>query len=233
MSATGDAGERIANLRAIRVLLWYDEKLGRLCKFGFSQTDASLYVVGYGPRDEYSFGQHGFAEHEQSSTFNAAGIGEKSAEAPHLSIHESGRVHIRTNVSAQAGPLQVPPLSQWTGEHVATVNAVSFSGLASYGRQPKQTGAVRDLVFAMESPEQTAGRLALYINGTEPKFAMECNSHFTLWRPTLETPLHVGLAPLNDDAPLGPEPGVIVTGGWDPATALTSAPTSFLYVSAH
>jgi hypothetical protein len=220
----------VANLRAMRILIWYEGRLGRLCKFGFSRNDASLYVVGYGPQGRYHFGQHGFAEHERSTTFDASEDGESAEQPPHLSIHESGRVHIRSS-SGQAGPLQVPPLSKWTGEHIATVNAVSFSGLAAHDREPKQTGAEQDLVFAMATPTQVSGRLALYINASKPEFAMECKMHFTLWRPTLETPLYVGIAPLNNDR-LGAEPGVTVIGGWDPTTALTTTPASFLYVNA-
>ncbi len=219
-----------ANLRAIRILIWHEGQLGRLCKFGFSQNDASLYMLGYGPQGRYHFGTHGFGEHEQSSTFDAREQGQSAEQPPHLSIHESGRVHIRSS-SGQAGPLQVPSLSVWTGEHAATVNAVSFAGLALHNREPRQTGAERDFVFAMETPEQTSGRLALYINATSPEFATQCKMHFTLWRPTLETPLYVGIAPLNNE-PLGPQPGVTIIGGWDPTTALTTAPASFLYVNA-
>jgi hypothetical protein len=229
-SEQADPSEPIPNLRSVRILIYYEEKLGRLCKFGFSRKDASLYVLVYAPKGRYKFGTHGFAQDQRSITFGTAKVGDIATQPPHLSIHESGHVHIRTSAD-RVGPLQVPPLSDWTGQHAATVNAVSFAGLAPFDRQPKQAGADRDIVFAMGTPEQSSGRLALYINGAEAKFATDCKLQFKLERPTLEAPLHVGVALLNNQ-PLGPQPGVLVVGGWDPTLLLLPTPSSFLFVNA-
>jgi hypothetical protein len=225
-----DPSQPTPSVRSVRILIYYEERLGRLCKFGFSRKDASVYAVGYAPRGRYDFGIHGFERDQQSLTFDAKHVGETSLEPPHLSIHESGRVHVRTS-SGKIGPLQVPRLSDWRGQHAATVNPVGFAGLAPFDRAPKHTGADRDVVFAMATPEQASGRLALYINGTEAKFATDCNFQFELRRPTLNTPLYIGVALLSNE-PLGTQPGVMVVGGWDPTATLTPRPSPFLFVKA-
>jgi hypothetical protein len=128
-----------------------------------------------------------------------------------------------------AGPLRVPPLSDWTGEHIASVSPVRFDALAPFTLEPKHSGTDRDFVFAASA--EGSGRLAIYTNGREPSFASPVNIHFTLVRPTLDTPLHIGVAAATN-TPLGTDPGVLVIGGWNPKTALKSGAESFLYVSA-
>lgn len=224
MSATPES-----DLRSLRILIQCDGTLRRLCKLGFSQRDASLYVVPYGPLGRYRFGVESFASVERKVEIDTELHGALSGLPPHLSIHESGRVHIRS-AGSTAGPLQVPPLLAWAGQHAATVSPVSFTGLAPFSKTPKQTGGERDFVFGVDTSNVQSGRLAIYLNGAEPKFATQCPMRFTLARPGLAAPLQIGLAPLSNE-PLGPGAGVTVIGGWDPTVAST-APASFLYVNA-
>lgn len=221
-------GEGRDNLRSLRILVANGGQLSALCKFGFSVRDGSFYVIPYGPSGRYHFGRYGFANSERTVTFDAAVAGEATEMPPHLSIHQSGQVHIRSQLG-MAGPLRVPPLSDWTGEHIASVSPVRFDALAPFTREPKYSGRDRDFVFAVSA--EGSGRLAVYANGHEPSFASTVSVHFTLVRPTLDKPLYIGVAAATN-APLGTDPGVAVIGGWDPKTALKSGADSFLYVNA-
>jgi hypothetical protein len=81
-------------VRALRVLVEVRSELRRVCKIGFTSKDASLYLHPFGPSGEYFFGRHVIPSGERESTIRF----DDRASAhmpPELSIHETGRVHVR------------------------------------------------------------------------------------------------------------------------------------------
>ena len=54
-----------------------------------------------------------------------------SDQTPKLSIHESGQVHIKVKDSI-AGPVLISPLSEWKGQHIASVSIDHFSSLSEF-----------------------------------------------------------------------------------------------------
>lgn len=221
-----------SNLSKVRLLVQHEAELRLVCKLIFTKKDASIYIVPYAPGGHYYFGSDQFAEREAERTFDfKTQLSSKDKNLPHLSLHQRGRVHAYGVHGEQAGPLQIPPLPEWRGQHIATVTVDRFKTLAPFDKTPKSTGAQQDFVFIVEEPLQS-GRLALYVNGAEPTFGDDCPVMLTLTRPTLKQPLYLGVRPWGQE-PLGETPdkgGVVALAGWDPTIAKTEAETPFLYV---
>ncbi|MGH2634980.1 MAG: hypothetical protein ACRDHU_02365 [Actinomycetota bacterium] len=199
------------NVRALRVLVELDGQLLRLCKVGFSASDASLYLHAFGPSGRYFFGRHVLPAGAMQSTIRVDDQ-ERSSLPPKLSIHETGRVHVRSE-GQEAGPMLGTPLGELGGHHIATMTCSRFAGLAPYPRAPRTSGSERDLAIPARGAE--SGRLRVYANATEPSFEVGCPVVGTLRRPTLLRPFYVGFSPVAQ-APLGEEATVTVIAGWDP-----------------
>jgi hypothetical protein len=210
------------DLRELRLLAQRRGSLFRLCKLMFTKRDASIYVVPYARAQRYFSGSSEIAEHEVSSFLNAA-EGIESDREPKLSIHESGQVHVHA-AGARAGVVQSLPLAGFRGEHLATVCFDKFDGLPPYVGPVRTAGPEREFVFVVPD-DVPSGRLAMYANAAEPKFARgQCLMTFTLVRPTLARPLFIGLHPISQAALGEPDrSGVTVIAGWDPATNATEA----------
>jgi hypothetical protein len=221
------------NLRSVRILVQHRGVLRRLCTVGFTSGDASVYVIPHAPHGHYWFGVHSFASDESSTSVNTTGqLFSNFTDLPHLSLHESGHAQVRVGRTRTiAGPLSVPPLADWRGQHVLTVTATHFTSLPVYDRKLKSIGPIRDFVFLAEDPSLESGRLAFYINGCEPAFGDNCPVSFSLARQTLATPLHVGVRPWSQHA-LGDrsDGGVIVIGGWTPSATRLEQSAAFLYL---
>lgn len=133
-----------------------------------------------------------------------------------VSIHESGRVHVRAG-QEEAGPVFVPDMQGLRGEHIATVLLDRIDALEPYARSLKQTASEEDVLLPIGSNVGSA-RLAIYMNAAEPEFGYECLKYITLESPRLSRPLYVGFAWINQQ-PLGApkeESGVVIIVGWDP-----------------
>lgn len=219
------------NLREVRLLVRQNGQLRRICKVTFTKSDASIYLIPYAPAGKYFFGTNQLEEQQAQATFSfKSQLSSEGAKLPHLSLHESGRVHAYVG-EEQAGPLMIPPLESWRGEHIATVTVDRFDTLGPYEKVAKQTGPEQDLVFGIEEPLES-GRLALYLNGDGERFVAECSMWFTLRRPTLERPIHLGIRPW-PQSPMGESierGGVTAVAGWDPAAGVTGGPLPFIYV---
>lgn len=217
-------------MRGFRVLIGHGSHLLRMCRFGFNTGDASLYLIPLGVAAQYFFGQHVIPAGEDGVTapFDDQ---ERSDRPPHLSIHQSGEVHVRSGYT-EAGPIFLPPITDLRGQHVATVTCNRFAGLPVYARTPSTSGPVQDVVLPTE-PGVESGRLAVYANAERPVFPVSQSITVTLERPNLRRPFYVGIKPFAQTALGGAseDPSVIVIAGWDPLDPRAlSGPTPYLFI---
>jgi hypothetical protein len=223
----------LTNIRKLRLLVEHQGTLRRFCKLLFDRVDASVYLIPYAREGRFYFGGRAFEEDQVEQTFNFKEQRQSGDDRlPKLSIHETGQVHVQVGRDNRAGPLRIPPLTTWRGEHAATITADTLAGLAVFDGQPRTQGAERDHVIPVESDRVESGRLAIYLNGKENVFATHCGIVLTLTRPTLKNPLYLGIRPFAQD-PLGDgtgNDGVTVIAGWTPAQALSPASAPFLYI---
>ena len=98
----------------------------RVFELRASNTDASLYLHPAPPNGEYDYGLERFATDALAHTFNPSGQLRATSE-PHLSIKQSGQVHIRARGRPLAGPLQINPNSDSRHEHRTCGRLVSVS----------------------------------------------------------------------------------------------------------
>ena len=147
---------------------------------------------------------------------------QSSQTVPKISIHQSGRVHIRTT-RQEAGPLIIPALDTLCGEHVASVSVDRFDALLTLKTAPRTSDALIRVLDGVVS-----GRFAIYVNGREPKFkSSNVKLYVRLTRQCLSTPLYIGIAPLGQNPIADPKckQGVTIICGWDPFKS-----TKFLYL---
>jgi hypothetical protein len=212
-----------------------DGTLRRLCTLSFSGRDASLFVSPASVSGVYRCGVCGFPDGETKITLcTDEPDASAEAEAPHLSLHESGQAHVtdgRERVE-RIGPVRVPPLSEWEGRHALTVIAPTVSTLKTLDSPPRTSGRNPDFTLRPPGERLHSVRLVLFLNGREPSFDHACQATVTLARPRLATPLYAGIS-VHEQEPIGEGAAVTVIGGWDPGVAVTSGPASFLWVSAN
>ena len=220
------------HVREAQFLLQHEGQLRRFCKFVFSEADGSLYIVPYSAGGHFFYGGARMPEQQASHTFSYK---EQlaSSTAPKVSIHESGRVHVRIGEQG-TGPVYIPSLRDFRGEHLASIAADSIAGLPPFTRKPRLTGRDVDVIVNATSQFGPSIRFVIYANGAAPNFCGSCNWVFSLLRPRLTNPLYFGIAPKGQQ-PLrsGEQQGVIVIAGWDPSTASDpSRASDFLYLRA-
>jgi hypothetical protein len=203
------------SIRELRVLIQHQGALRSLCKIAFSNRDASLYFFPYSLNRRYFFGGRSMPDtiFEDKVDFSQ---GIRANTTPKLSIHETGQVHVQAS-TALAGPLFVPPLSDWRGQHAATICPDALSSLPEYPVSPKDRGQSIDRLI--EVPDRVESiRLAVYIAGDRPSFETpNCPIIITLKRRTIQNPLYVALKPI-PQSPIGVDlqAGVTILAGWNP-----------------
>ena len=212
----------------------FEDSLRRVGTIGWSQTDASLYIRGFGPKGEFNFGQSSIPAGQQSDTISIANQ-LPSTSVPHLSLHDSGQVHVKKRRQIVAGPMIIPRLADLRGEHAATITCVRFDALALLDREVRTEGERRDVVIRAERG-LPSGRFVLYINGEANRFAVPRQPYVTLTleRPTLVRPLYVGIVIFGQER-LDREDegsGVILISGWDPTKQDVNTPGDYLFVIA-
>jgi len=202
------------NLRELRLLVDLGGDLRRIAKIAVSNTDASLYLFPYAPNGRYYFGGRRMNEVEFKDQVRFKDD-LSSDDVPKLSIHETGQVHVQAR-GIRAGPNTISPLSEWKGQHIASVSVDSFSALSEFSGAVSSTGPNVDHVIPVDENIQS-GRLVFYLSGDRPAFEEpNCRLVITLKRPTLANPIYVGIQ-MKAQAPLS-EPhlgGVTVLSGWD------------------
>jgi hypothetical protein len=221
-------------LREVALATRYDDALWKVATIGWSKVDASLYLRAFGPEGRFFFGQHSIpaGQREVTAPFDTQ---RSSTAVPHLSLHESGQVHIKKGNQMVAGPMFIPHLSDLRGQHVATIQIVRFDRLAPSDETPRTSGDRRDIVIPAE-PGVESGRHPVYVNGQAESFASGRFPaiRFTLRRETLAQPLYVGFGVYAqkriDEDDRGS--GVILIAGWDPAVVDIDQPGDYLFVVA-
>lgn len=213
--------------RPIRVFVEYRGELRRAFSLAVSNQDASVYIQPSAAQGVFHYGRAAFPAGASSFTFNYKGKLTASQE-PHISLHQSGQVHIRTRRGPKTGPLRIPSLSELRGQHVATIGAVTFRGFPQYLGDRGNLDAEFDRIVVAEGSVES-GRLAIYLNGERPGFrAPDERIAFTVTirNASLARPLFLGVATWSQ-LPLGEEEGVIAIAGFDP----DGRGDDFLYLS--
>lgn len=173
-----------------RLLVRRDGTYHRLGKVTFTRNDASIYVHPTATSGPYYFGVETVPEGgPHTFRFDTQ---HETPRPPHLSIHQSGRVHVRDTTGELTAGVQLPPLADYRGAHIVSLVTDSFDALPVTPVPPRPG---RDTV-ADARPHFTGARLLLYVNGLEPVF--DCDPEpqvvFELNRESLGgQPLYLGL----------------------------------------
>jgi hypothetical protein len=204
----------MTNLRELRLLVDLGNDLRKIAKIAFSKTDASLYIFPYAPTGQYFYGGRHMEEvkFEDKVRFTEDVF---SDQVPKLSIHETGQVHIKAKESV-AGPVLISPLSDWRGQHIASVSVDQFSSLAEFRDSISDKGPEIDHVIPADELVKS-GRLVFYLASDRVAFEEpNCRIVITIARPTIENPIYIGIKPkaqdLLSDLDFG---GITVLAGWD------------------
>jgi hypothetical protein len=221
-------------LREVTIVVEFERAVWKVATIGWSQVDASLYVRAFGPLGQFRYGQSSIPSGQHQETIRTDDQGSSTA-VPHLSLHESGQVHVRKRRRTVAGPMFIPPLAELRGQHVATIQCVRFDRLARFEGSPRADGDRRDVVIPAE-PGVESGRLPIYVNGESEAFAPSRVPpvRFMLRRATLERPLHVGLGvvPQKRINEGGEGTGVVLIAGFDPTAEDVDRPGDYMFVVA-
>lgn len=222
---SGHASGYAEPMPSVRVFVEHEGVLRRAMKLGAGK-DASLYVHPIGPTKQYDYGEERFEANVPEISFDT-NKQLHSADAPHLSIKRSGEVHIRAGKGTKAGPIKLRRLSDWCGEHVATVTATRVEAMPVYNGDRSRLSSVTDRICYFEQGVES-GRLAIYVNGYEPTFTTDRFAFvMTVTNRTLPRPLYVAVTPWAQE-PLGDDLSVIAIGGFDPYAGEGEAPFLFL-----
>ncbi|SRR6266508_1647 len=218
-----------AAIRQVRLHLEQRDGLLRKAAKLIFGSDGSLYLVPYANRGEFYYGGRTFAAGQTDDPFNFREQIQADSQ-PKLSIHATGDVHIYANDQPKAGPVQIPPLADLLGEHVATVQFDSVSSVPEFQGKPRIEGDEVDLAFGVP-PDVVSGALLVFANGVENSFRTErLQIAFQAEGPE-RAPIFFGVAavekdPLGDD---GTPKGVNVIAGFDPLAGRDD-PVEYLYL---
>jgi hypothetical protein len=210
-----------------RLLVEHSGELRKLAKLAVSKSDASLYVVAYGPNRRYYVGQERLPAGKSSLTFRFADYPCHVGDEPKLSLHEKGKAHVTAGGRVLAGPIAMPRLTDLRGEHVATVCPDDFDQLPPYGRALKTSGREQDVVIPVEQGV-TSGRVILYANAREPRFHGAGVTVFSV--PALGGGVLYFGARYQAQPLFSESLGVTLLGGADPLAARADADLEFLVV---
>ncbi|TKJ38451.1 hypothetical protein CEE37_13110 [candidate division LCP-89 bacterium B3_LCP] len=220
--------------RTIRIYFFRNgsSELLKVATLNFKKNDSSLYIIPYARNNSYRIGQKSFAQHDIEATlkFNE---NETSENIPHLSIHNSGQVHVRIpQLNQIIGPCKIPSFSRLNGEHVASITCDSFDALQIEEENKKHKNSQRIAIKIGDNEESR--RVLICINGNEERFVVEdCYSYFHVkHKPEgLKNPVWVGIFSIPQDRLNAPdvEPGVTIISGWDP-TDRSVKQEDFLYI---
>lgn len=220
------------DVEEVNMLIDWEGKIKRMSKITF-RSDASLYIWIYGKTGKYFYGLERFPPGVENHTFDFS----KNCTdlVPHLSVHLSGQTHVRTHSKRKgflAGPVQLPHLTTFRGQHVASIVADDLQALPDFEEPIVNDERRRDLVAKVVS-EVRSGRFTVYANALEPVFNCEKPPYLTIRNSgtgerRVGPPIHYGIVALAQH-PLGEGPGngVLMLSGWQP-TGLDQ----FLYVRA-
>lgn len=188
----------------VRVFIEHEGALRGACSLTVTNRDASVCLQPVSLHGRYRYGLASIPPGQTEATFSVDGQ-LAAADDPHISLHQSGQVHIN-----------IPPLASLRGSHVATVTS-NFTGFPMYTGNRQNLDPDSDRLVYVETGVDS-GTLAVYVNGSSPDFAIEARRvAFTLDdpKPALALPLYLAVAPLAT-APLGSVDAVAATAGFQP-----------------
>ncbi len=218
----------MASISEARILISYKGTNRKLCKIFFSKADASVYIAPYSYANQYYYGKGSMPENVQKLDMNFVGQF-YTDNTPKVSIHQKGQVHIKGR-AGQAGPIFIPKLDKWHGQHLATVMADNFDVLPKHTKSLKSEGRAIDIVMGWNQ-NVDGGKIVLFADSGGKNFPSYCDTFFTLKRPTILTNLHIGVGALGflHIKKKIPEPGMSIIAGWDPTKPSTLS-NEFLYI---
>jgi hypothetical protein len=202
----------------------------------FQPGDASIYLRPVGkPATVYDYGfvvlAAGTAEHQFVTKGQLRAI-----ERPHVSIHDSGRCHVRSGTGGALLEMgeQIGRLRAYRGAHVGTIQSSSTSDLPLVDDVWPDVGARDEDAerWDIAAPLHAATvRIAVFISRNPQRPAAGSFAHREVPRRRADGgTLFVALNAFAESAPLG-EPAVVVIGGWKPPEDDGPAPaTRLLYV---
>jgi hypothetical protein len=203
----------------------------------FSDGDASIYLRPISTREfVYDYGRAeiplGSAEH----TFDTAGQ-LRAVERPHISIHDSGKCHVRIRSGPAHGidAAEIGPLNAFTGAHVGTIFVSNVSALPPIAEVWPDVGSHDETAqpWDVTPPGDVYSiRVSVFVSRNGQRVQPGAHQHREEWRRRADGGrLCVALeafaaAPLARDIL-----GIGVIGGWNPRTAndpTSSAPLVFV-----
>ena len=202
----------------IRLLIQTGDTFRPVCKILLPRNDFSFAIVPYSVRGTYFYHSTAFEPSELQKEIPCTEPSHFES-VPKMQFHDSlpgsstGQVHISAG-KTRVGIVPIPPLAEWTGDHIATVDVDSFCALPIHARSLKRKGDDLDqpLRFA-EGIE--AGRFVFCVNAQRPVFAHPCFLTLRAWNNHKE--IFLGIAP-KEQPPRAEHTGggIVVIGGWDP-----------------
>lgn len=216
------------NFRELRLLVEYAGETRKIAKIAFSDSDTSIYIFPYATEGKYYYGRRGMKEVEFEDQIHFTD--DIFADVvPKLSIHESGRVHIKARKDI-AGPIFTAPFTEWRGQHIASVSVDNFAALPIHSKSSRDKSSEINHVIPIEGSLQS-GRIVLYLAGDRPSFEEpNCRIVVTLKRPTLSHPIYLAIQPKAQD-PLSDSDfgGITALAGWHPYPSPESG-VDYLYI---
>jgi hypothetical protein len=213
-------GERIRELQV--VLLREGDSPRRIATIRLGKSDASVYIFPHSPTGTYYYGSSQMAERQAKITFSFSDQ-EIAFEMPHVSIHESGRVHITVNRHRRGVPLSITPLVEGPTGHLATVRADTIADLPTHDADLRMDGQRRDWPVVVPSGIESCRVVLRLRKGSES--VRQGTALVSLLSPRLAAPLFLCLE-VHEDEPIGldgGQRGVTVVAGWNP---VPTAPAS-------
>jgi hypothetical protein len=164
--------------RRYRFLIRDAAELRSFVEINFSPRDSSVYIKPQAANETYWLGMESFPPGVEELEIDWT-KGTSVDEVPHLSLHESGRLHARSeDKSVEAGPIQIGPLRDLRGQHVASI---SIDEVHPSDKQTEE--APEDVVVPLDSGA-ASGRVSIYINGLKEEFVDPCQVRVQLRRPS-------------------------------------------------
>lgn len=211
--------QQAPRISSIRIVARRRNRLHKVAKVRWSNTDASIYIWPYGPEGGRGYvGLHDAIPPAGSFTFDFASQG--AGMNPKLSLHQSGQVHaICAEYSTR--PIFSAPLFSPAGGHIASIVCHNPEKLPDLTAQPK--GLPRaDVVLEMPL-RFSAMHVVLFANIVESRLP-KCPIQLRLVRSSMPMPLHIGIQFRGDNV-ASDGSGVGVLGGWGPdASPVESVP---------
>ena len=205
----------------------------RIATVRFDRADASIYVFPLSRGSTYYYGSSEMAERQAKASFDFSGQ-QVAFEMPHLSIHESGHVHITVNRHRRGSPLEITPLFEHPVGHLATVRADTIEDLPLLAEPVRSGGALLDWQVGV-SPDCLSCKLVLRLRqaGEVPP---QGSASVPLLSRRITRPVFLCLE-VREDVPIGLDRsnrGVTVIAGWNPTAQLPASleAVPFLYLRA-